>query len=492
MAYEFKKITEVDTLDSTPDSAHFLAEVDGAIKRIPKEFVSGGAGGNVTTPDFAQNDEFASDYIKNRTHHSYGYGDTNEISITFDEDILNNYEYIEVIPNELYMVRLTDTFVDIQSMVGYNYSVYSLEDDETFSEVFNEENFIPYDEINEDFFPRVRGWMLVDASVELTSVAEEANMSGMVLSPGLWAMWGNPEFTEGYSFAEINFALREEHVKHIDAKYIPRSIAKYSDLRLENLNDITVPQVLYGWYSDDNYSTKVNLPISEEEVSNPMEAISSLVRIDSSCDSDDIQNVIDYGYLTGSIYEEGVRVPMSAKKIEEDDLESPIEGVYVLQNALYFVTIDSFDLAEGVTLTKGVWCSNFNDVNNHPDNLGYIQIDSFNIVTHQSLIPSEIIDESIARVYDIEKVVQFIGNYMSLIMEEIGSIIPEAIPVPTTATVGQMIVVKAVDENGKPTEWEAVNTPQAIAVADAAGETPTAAEYNALLTALRDAGLIAI
>ena len=30
--------------------------------------MSGGAGGNVTTPDFAQNDEFASDYIKNRTH----------------------------------------------------------------------------------------------------------------------------------------------------------------------------------------------------------------------------------------------------------------------------------------------------------------------------------------------------------------------------------------------------------------------------------------
>jgi hypothetical protein len=113
MAYEFNKITEVDALNSTPDSAHFLAEVDGAIKRIPKEFVSGGSGGNVTTPDFAQNDELASDYIKNRTHHSYGYGDTNEISITFDENILDNYEYIEIIPNELYAVRLTDTFVDI-------------------------------------------------------------------------------------------------------------------------------------------------------------------------------------------------------------------------------------------------------------------------------------------------------------------------------------------------------------------------------------------
>lgn len=33
----------------------------------------------------------------------------------------------------------------------------------------------------------------------------------------------------------------------------------------------------------------------------------------------------------------------------------------------------------------------------------------------------------------------------------------EAIPAPATATVGQTIAVKAVDENGKPTEWEAVD-----------------------------------
>lgn len=35
--------------------------------------------------------------------------------------------------------------------------------------------------------------------------------------------------------------------------------------------------------------------------------------------------------------------------------------------------------------------------------------------------------------------------------------IPESIPVPATAEVGQVIAVKAVDENGKPTEWEAAN-----------------------------------
>lgn len=50
-------------------------------------------------------------------------------------------------------------------------------------------------------------------------------------------------------------------------------------------------------------------------------------------------------------------------------------------------------------------------------------------------IPEEIISPKIARVSDI----------------------PDAIINPSTATVGQTIVVKAVDENSKPTEWEAVD-----------------------------------
>lgn len=40
----------------------------------------------------------------------------------------------------------------------------------------------------------------------------------------------------------------------------------------------------------------------------------------------------------------------------------------------------------------------------------------------------------------------------------------EAIPIPQTASVGQAIVVKAVDENGKPTEWEPVTLPEQVQV----------------------------
>lgn len=38
----------------------------------------------------------------------------------------------------------------------------------------------------------------------------------------------------------------------------------------------------------------------------------------------------------------------------------------------------------------------------------------------------------------------------------------EAIPIPQTASAGQTIVVKAVDENGKPTEWEPVTLPDKL------------------------------
>lgn len=47
----------------------------------------------------------------------------------------------------------------------------------------------------------------------------------------------------------------------------------------------------------------------------------------------------------------------------------------------------------------------------------------------------------------------------SEIIQVEGTVSGDYIPVPSTAEVGQTIVVKAVDENGKPTEWEAVDMP---------------------------------
>lgn len=47
MAYEFKKIAEVEALDKVPDGANALIEVNGEIKRVPGNGL-GGAGGIAT------------------------------------------------------------------------------------------------------------------------------------------------------------------------------------------------------------------------------------------------------------------------------------------------------------------------------------------------------------------------------------------------------------------------------------------------------------
>lgn len=65
---------------------------------------------------------------------------------------------------------------------------------------------------------------------------------------------------------------------------------------------------------------------------------------------------------------------------------------------------------------------------------------------------------------------------------------------PETAAIGQTIVVDTVFR-GKARTWRAVNIadiiPKASAISNASGETVTAAEFNALLAALREAGYLA-
>lgn len=66
------------------------------------------------------------------------------------------------------------------------------------------------------------------------------------------------------------------------------------------------------------------------------------------------------------------------------------------------------------------------------------------------------IPDSIARVEDVEAVSTLVGD--TSVSEQINTALSSsAVPVPTTAQVGQLLSVKAVDENGKPTEWEAVD-----------------------------------
>ena len=49
MATEFKKLSEVTTLEEAAETAHVLIEENGEIYRVPKSLVGGGAKGMVVT-----------------------------------------------------------------------------------------------------------------------------------------------------------------------------------------------------------------------------------------------------------------------------------------------------------------------------------------------------------------------------------------------------------------------------------------------------------
>lgn len=52
MNYEFKKLGEVEALNEVPENATVLAEIDGAIKRIPSNGLGGGNTLVITSSDF--------------------------------------------------------------------------------------------------------------------------------------------------------------------------------------------------------------------------------------------------------------------------------------------------------------------------------------------------------------------------------------------------------------------------------------------------------
>lgn len=63
--------------------------------------------------------------------------------------------------------------------------------------------------------------------------------------------------------------------------------------------------------------------------------------------------------------------------------------------------------------------------------------------------------DEFAAASDVEQLKTLVGD--TPVAEQISNAVSTKIDSPTTATVGQALAVKAVDENGKPTEWEAVS-----------------------------------
>ena len=61
MSYEFTKLSDVPVVAEFPEGANAIIEANGEIKRCPSS-----GGGDSVQPDWNQNDETATDYVKNR------------------------------------------------------------------------------------------------------------------------------------------------------------------------------------------------------------------------------------------------------------------------------------------------------------------------------------------------------------------------------------------------------------------------------------------
>lgn len=95
MAYEFKRLSDVTLLDSVPNNATVLAEVDGAIRRVPGNGLGGGNSAGGYTVDYP------------------------ETTYTFDGDLTGKESFqIEIEGIQIHFVRLGDCVDDDSRFIG--------------------------------------------------------------------------------------------------------------------------------------------------------------------------------------------------------------------------------------------------------------------------------------------------------------------------------------------------------------------------------------
>lgn len=423
-----------------------------------------------------------------------------------------------------------------------------------YEETFFERTYILYSEdgsvlqtgqlFNKFTFPDYPGVYGVPIEINVSDltyciyvVAEDnTELFGSTLSKGIWvdSSFVDPS-EEGIYLTEII-----DLDKTLDEKYIPKTIARVTDI-LTSWNDLADKpfedgRKIYEWIAGKEY------PSAGE-----------LVKI--SNDAPDMSAFIDGKVAIEGIFE---GEPISQEMpIEEDEIYEIGVGAFVVMDAIIVITVDSFE-NNGYTLTKGIWTMDFAQLG-----VPYTRV-SVSAKGALKTIEDKFIPSTIARVKDVESMLgrvvyvewdvnneyeiapdpagdalvklsdevpnsaDLIGASMSIIYEMDGEIKTETadfppdyitttdygyvlgnvenpafyfitaesavvaettlttgiwtqnlakiqgylnfkiyknpvIPKIFTAQVGQAIVVKSVDENGKPVEWEAVDMPDASA-----------------------------
>lgn len=213
--------------------------------------------------------------------------------------------------------------------------------------------------------------------------------------------------------------IYEAEVREINDAYISSTFACANDLYGQVGADPTM-QVYYEW--DENV-------VYDEVVDTIGEAPSSgVAKISNDAPESDFF-VGKYIYVTGHDMF-GTRT-LLADMIKTSDIETVQDGLYKINNCIIVVTATSINLG-GIEVTQGIWCADGFDRSQEA------WFSNIRITDSKKILVDTIIPDTIARAKNV-------------------------VTTPVTAQVGQAIVVKSVDENGRPVDWEAVDMPDASA-----------------------------
>lgn len=184
------------------------------------------------------------------------------------------------------------------------------------------------------------------------------------------------------------------HTK-LDKKYLS---IKWEDL----LNKPFIPlTVYYEWQESEYYSDYVSIP---SDLNAPAKRF---VRIGEAVD--------DINFFAGKYIRVVPTVPFAGEtgsKITQDMIIMAADGVYSIANLVFVILVDSYDVGNGIILTKGVWTyDNWNE--------GYNDYNALRIVTPAKYIDESVIPPTIARASLVEQAVEYLTGHFAYGTEDL-------------------------------------------------------------------------
>lgn len=201
-----------------------------------------------------------------------------------------------------------------------------------------------------------------------------------------------------------------EPMKQLDDSLLSNNIVRKEDLPCYD------ETVYYEWNEDTEYETSVELPTND--------TISKYVKI--SNDAPDSNFFLGKQYSARGFFSDN-EADFDAT-ISEQHLTPISDGAYAVVETTLVVTTDSV-VFNGVTLTKGIWSA------------------------------SEYLDASFKyywwKIYDPAKTIE--EKYLPDTVVKSSDLQGKILINPESASVGQLMMVEEIDENGAPTKWRAVD-----------------------------------